>query len=128
MSNCSYLYIADRLPQVGEPEPKLNEVHINSYEIPLMHILLVSGNPFEFPSIAWAPEPGSGDPHPRCIVGEASAGFQRLEEAFALLPDTPEVQEEMADVGVEEGVPSAELFAAAMNPDIASIQKTAKQW
>ncbi|MDF1487643.1 DUF7822 domain-containing protein [Tessaracoccus caeni] len=100
MANRSYLYVIDRIPTDSDPVPRVSGVMEWKSEVPICHILLVSGNAQECPSLIWGE--GSSDdqgrewPAPKAIVGDARMGIANLERAFAQLPSTPKIQQEIA--------------------------------
>lgn len=101
MANRSYLYVVDRLPQEGLPVPHVRGVHQYNTEVPLLHTLLVSGNAVECPSLIWAADTGSDWPAARCIAGDARLGVEKLEQAFASLPNTPQTREKITRARTE---------------------------
>ncbi|MFT3943918.1 MAG: hypothetical protein QM705_08855 [Ancrocorticia sp.] len=101
MENRSYLFIVDRLPVEGGPALRVRGVHENLEESPILHILAVSGDPVECPSLIWrdgldAFEDGTPWPAPLAIAGDAWLGMENVEKAFARLPQTPENEAALA--------------------------------
>ncbi|QIM16517.1 hypothetical protein G7067_08990 [Leucobacter insecticola] len=154
MANRSYLYIIDRLPEEGEPLPLVRGVHENNYDVPLLHTLLVSGDPVEYPSLIGSSDPEDGWPPARCIVGNARQGIENLEQAFAALPNTSQVQEQIeraraalaaainhgsyfvlehaeithdfAEDAAEAQLNSDRSYASAQHPDLSDLQQNAE--
>lgn len=90
MANRSYLYAVDRVPDGNAPTPRIVGVSEWNWDVPVVHEVLLTGSPALCPSSIWGGEV-------QAIVGNYDEGVANLERVFARLPQTPEVQRDIAE-------------------------------
>lgn len=80
MANRSYLYAMDSLPEPGQPTPSAPGISEWNWDIPLVHKVLLSGQPQLHTSMIWD---GAGV---YAVAGDYAEGIANLEAFLSLVP------------------------------------------
>lgn len=90
MANRSYVYAADELPVPGQARPAAKGVSEWNWDVPLVHRVLLTGNPQVRPSLIWLEDDALA------IAGDYATGVANLAVFLAALPH-PEAAAQAAE-------------------------------